>query len=114
MAFSWNRCIICQKTTKEELRCPLRASGDRADPKLVYGSFIQNVFEFIALNTLPVPLSLPLDIDADNLFEKEASWHKSCQFLFSTSKLNKAKERLSRKPKEQSLPVDDEAPACKT
>ena len=115
MAFSWNRCIICQKTTKEELRCPLRASGDGADPKLVYGSFIQNVSEFIALNTLPVPLSLALDIDADNLFEKEASWHKSCHLLFSTSKLNKTKERLSRKPKEeQSVPDDDEAPACKT
>ena len=115
MAFSWNRYIICQKTTKEELRCPLRASGDRADPKLVYGSFIQNVSEFKALNTLPVPLSLPLDIDADNLFEEEASWHKSCHLLFSTSKLNKARERLSRKPNnEQFLPYDDEAPACKT
>ena len=49
MTFSWNRCLICQKTTKEELRCPLRASGDKADPKLVYGSFIQNVSEFNAL-----------------------------------------------------------------
>ena len=49
MAFSWNRCLLRQKTTKEELRCPLRASGDRADPKLVYGSFIQNVSEFNAL-----------------------------------------------------------------
>ena len=49
------------------------------------------------------------------MFEKEASWHKSCHLLFSTSKLNKARERLSRKPnKEQFLPYDDEAPACKT
>ena len=115
MAFSWNRCIICQKTTKEELRCPLRAKGDRADPKLVYGSFIQNVSEFNALNALPVPPFPPLDIDANNFFEKEASWHKSRHLLFSTSKFNKAKERLSRKPKkEQSLPDDDEAPAYKT
>ena len=97
MMFSRSRCIICQKSTSEELRCPLRASGDRADPKAVYTSFLCNVFEFNALEALPIALSMPLDRDVEVLIENDASWHKSCRLQFSTSKLNKAKERLARK-----------------
>ena len=81
----------------EELRCPLRASGDKEDAKVVYSSFLKNVLNFNPVDVLPVPLSLPLDIHADGLIEKEASWHKSCHLQFSTSKLNKAKERVARK-----------------
>lgn len=115
MALSWSRCIICQKTTAEDLRCPLRASGDKVDPRVVYSSFLKNVLEFNTVDALPVPLSLPLDIDEDVLIEKEASWHKSCHLQFSTSKLNKAKERVARKrKKEQAQRDDEEARASKT
>ena len=41
---------MCQKSTSEELRCPLRA---RADPKAVYTSFLRNAFEFNVLEALP-------------------------------------------------------------
>ena len=111
--FSWSRCIICQKSTSEELRCPLGASGDRADPKAVYTSFLCSVFEFNALEPLPIPVSMPLDIDAEVLIENEASWHKSCHLQFSTSKLNKAKERSARKL-EQAQKEDEEMQASKT
>lgn len=112
MAFSWSQCIVCQKSTPEELRCPLRAIGDRADPKAVYSSFVLNVSEFNTLEALPVPLSLPLDIDAEGLIENEASWHKSSHLQFSTSKLNKAKERPARKRK-QAQQEDEEMRASK-
>ena len=97
--FSLSRCIVCQKSTSEELRCPLRASNYRAHPKAVYTSFLCNVLFllFKALEALATALSMPLDIDAEVLIENEASWHKSCHLQFSTSKLNKAKERLARK-----------------
>ena len=108
MALSWNQCVICQKHTTEELRCPLRASGDRADPKAVYSLFLKNAVEFNAVDALPVPLSLPLDTDAEVLVEKGASWHKSCHLQFSSSKLKKAKERIARKRKMEQAEQDDE------
>ena len=113
MVFSWSRCVICQKSTSEELRCPLRASGYRADPEAIYTSFLCNFLEFNALEALPIALSMPLDIEADVLIENEALWHKSCHLQFSTSKLNKAKERLARK-REQAQKEDEEMRASKT
>ncbi|KAJ7381361.1 hypothetical protein OS493_001489 [Desmophyllum pertusum] len=117
MALSWSRCIICQKTTAEELRCPLRACGAKLDPRSVYSPFLQNVSEFNSLEALPISLSLPLDINinVDVLIDKEASWHKSCHLQFSTSKLNKTKERAARKrEKAQAQPEDEEVRASKT
>ena len=64
----------------------------------VYSSFFQNASEFLVLDSLPTNLSLPLGIRGDVLVYK-ASWHKSCHLQFSTSKLNKAKERSARKRK---------------
>ena len=64
-AKSWSRCVICQNSTSEELRYPLKASGDRADPKAVYTSFLCNIFEFNALGAIPIALSMPLDINAE-------------------------------------------------
>ena len=93
--------------------CPLRASADGADPKAVYTSFLCNVYGFNVLEALPIALSMPLDIDAEVLIENEASWHKSCHLQFSTSKLNKAKERLARK-REQAQKEDEEMRASKT
>ena len=49
------------------------------------------------MEALPIALSMPLDIDEEVLIENEASWHQSCHLQFSTSNLNKAKERLARK-----------------
>ena len=56
---------------------------------------------------------MPLDIDAEVLIENEASWHKSCHLQFSTSKLNKANERLARK-REQAQKEHEEMRASKT
>ena len=56
---------------------------------------------------------MPLDIDAEVLIENEASWHKSCHLQFSTSKLNKEKERLARK-REQAQKEDEEIRASET
>ena len=56
MKFNWNLCIICQKDTKEPLRCPLLkpiTCGDITDP---YRSFLSNVNRFKAINDLPTQL----------------------------------------------------------
>ena len=56
---------------------------------------------------------MPLDIDAEVLIENEASWHKSCHLQFSTSKLNKGKDRLARK-QEQAQKEREKMRASKT
>lgn len=96
MSLSWNLCIICQKATCEELRCPSRSHGATLDVKSIYSLFLQNASDFSDIDALPTNLSLPQDIDVDVLVKKEASWHKSCHLQFSTSKLNKAKHRSTR------------------
>ena len=65
------------------------------------------------MEALPIALSMPFDIHAEVLIENEASWHKSFHLQFSTSKLNKAKERLARK-REQGQKEDEEMQASKT
>ena len=115
MGISWSRCIICQTTTTEDLRCPLRACGPCYDPVSVYASFLQNVLEFSSLGALPINVPFALDIDTDVLIKNEASWHKSCYLKFNLSKLQKAKERVSRKrEKEEGQPEEEEkSPALK-
>ena len=93
MPFCWSRCIICQKATDDELRCPLRSHEATLDIRSVYSSFLQNASEFLSLHALPTNLHLALGISIDVLVDNEASWHKSCHLQFRTSKLNKAKER---------------------
>ena len=90
MSFCWSHCIRRQKATDKELRCPLRSHGATLDIRSVYSAFFQKLQRFLALDALPTNLSLPLDISVDVLVDKEASWHKSCDLQFSTSKLNKA------------------------
>ena len=109
MEISWSRCLICQTTTTEDLRCPLRACGPCYDPVSVYASFLQNVLEFSSLGALPVNVPFALDIDTDVLIKNEASWHKSCYLKFNLSKLQKAKERVFRKrEKEEGQPEEEE------
>jgi hypothetical protein len=113
MAFSWSRCIICQKDTSEELRCPLRSRGaDKSDPRSMYNSFLQNVSEFRdSLDViLTVSLTLPLELSVDALIENEAAWHKSCHLQFSKSELNKAKERAAGKRKLDQAKPEQEKP----
>lgn len=105
MEISWSRCLICQTTTTEDLRCPLKACGPCYDPVSVYASFLQNVLEFSSLSALPVNVPFALDIDTDVLIKNEASWHKSCYLKFNLSKLQRAKERVCRKrEKEEGQP----------
>ena len=74
MSFCLSRSIICKKATDEKLRYPLRSHGATLDIRSVYGSFLQNTSEFLALDdALPTNLSLPPNISVDVLADKEPS-----------------------------------------
>ena len=91
----WHQCIICQKSTKEDLQCP--ANSKRKDAGAGYTSFVNNLKEFQNLSIEPAALDVKL-LDAGNgieqtFLDKKASWHKSCRDLFSNTKLERAKKR---------------------
>ena len=53
MIFPWDSCIIYQKGTSAELRCPLRSYDSTLDESSVYSLFLQNVSKFYSLDSLP-------------------------------------------------------------
>ena len=101
MAFFWDRCIICQKISETPLKCPLNANTTDIEHREVYKNFLENAAEFQS-QSLPVELKLDLSTTSvELLIANRASWHKSCRLKFTTSKLEKAKERQSAKRKRE-------------
>lgn len=82
----WNQCIICQKKTKEVLKCPLNAHGKSK----AYENFLTCVHGFRELEQLPVPLMFGEDMDVNQLVTKQGKWHKSCYLKFNENKLQRA------------------------
>ena len=113
MALSWDCCILCQRETKEDLRCPLRTNGNIQGASKVYDLFLNNALEFKKLDALPIDVSIG-NLSTDSLIENKASWHKSCHLQFSLSKLNKTRERVNRKRKDEQTKQDDEVGAPQT
>ena len=88
----WTLCIVCQKATHEQLKCPLNSEGP-GDKSEAYLSFLGNVSEFRKLDQLPVSLKFGEDVDVDQLMRNQAKWHKSCHLKFCTHKLQRARKR---------------------
>ena len=88
MVLSWDRCIICQRETKEDLRCPLRTNGNIQGASKAYDFFLDNALEFKKLDALPIDVSIG-DLSTGSLIENKASWHKSCHLQFSCQSLIK-------------------------
>ena len=56
MEIDWNKCIICQEETTEPLKCPLLGPGT-CDSKIeAYRSFLRNVEQFKAMDSLPTAI----------------------------------------------------------
>ncbi|XP_068749227.1 probable DNA double-strand break repair Rad50 ATPase [Montipora capricornis] len=102
MDFFWDRCIICQRISETPLKCSLNANTTDIDGREVYKNFLENANEFQSQSFLPVELKLDLSTaTVELLIANRASWHKSCRLRFTTSKLEKAKERQSAKRKRE-------------
>lgn len=105
-SIDWEKCVICQDTTKESLKCPLKSNGTPEANRQTYASFLENVRSFRQLNALPVDIHFGEDVDVECLCRNNGSWHKTCHLKFSASKVKKAQERVDRKRKSE-----DEVPA---
>ena len=101
---NWNKCIICQTDTDENLQCP--AESRRTDQGAGYITFSENLARFHELDSIPVTLDIRrLDEGKGvrtTLEERHAKWHKSCRIKFNTTKLQRAEKRECPDPEKTS------------
>ena len=108
MPLNWEECVICQKATKEVLKCPLYSLVPNSLLNTTdYTNFLENVEEFCNIGDLPMEISS--NVTLDNMIRNRGSWHKSCHLKFTKSKLEKAKERYNRKRSSDCLKNDNVA-----
>ena len=88
----WTICI-CQNTKQEELRCPINNKGHY---KAVYSKFLFNVSEFRKLERILVELLFGECMPRNHPIVNETKWHHSCHQKFTTSRLNRVKDKLSK------------------
>ena len=102
MDFLSDRCIICQKISETPLKCPLSANTTDIECRELSRNFLENTDEFQSQSYLPAELKLDLSTTTvELLIANRASWYKSYRLKFTTSKLEKAKERQSAKKREK-------------
>jgi len=92
----WDKCVICQKHTKDDLQCP--ANSKRNDGDAGYASFSNNVLEFKSIDAIPLTgLNIALLDEGqgieETLRQRKAVWHKKCRDIFNNTKLERAKKR---------------------
>ena len=96
MSLNWDLSVICQNTTRESLRCPMKAQSLDTN---IYNTFLSNVTHFKNLSSLPVELKFNMETTTvDDLVSNSAKWHQSCHLKFSSSKLEKVQKRKSVPP----------------
>ena len=93
---NWQECFICQKGTKEKLRCPgLSKSGAG------YSSFSKILNEFVEIGDVPKQLKckdiLKLNTCETDLskilLDNNAKFHNSCRLHFSKSRLERSRSK---------------------
>ena len=103
----WKLCIICQRSTKEALQCPARSK--RKDAGAGYFSFIRSALGYKAEVGIEVT---QIDIESPGIEQTltihNASWHKSCRYLYNNTKLERAKKRKLAKSDKDEDSTDEE------
>lgn len=88
----WAVCVICGGGG--ELKCP--ANSLQGNASEVYQTFSNLVREFREIGELPTSVNFikqGFEVEAKDLLENRAKWHKSCHLKFAQSKLDRVKKR---------------------
>ena len=102
-AIHWGECMICQKVTREELKCP--SNGSRFDAGAVYEAFAGR-FEELRQVSEPSKQHFKLhylfDQDTlpnitDKMLSNNGKWHKNCFVQFNDQHINRLHRRQLRK-----------------
>ena len=92
----WNKCILCQTKTKEDLTCPMKSK--RHDSGTGYSCILNSLREFAKIDSLPftVPVGLYMNDNVGILKQNDAVYHKSCKNKINSTELNRALKRCSQ------------------
>jgi len=107
----WRLCIICQKTSSEDLCCPILGSIDATVYSALWRSS-ENLVVCLLKSTSAIKLGI-------NFVHNKDSWHKQCHQKFNTLMLKRMQLKRRResmvsiegedsctsRPKRQSFPV---------
>ena len=97
----------CQEETSEPLKCPLLGPGT-CDSKIEdYRSFLRNVEQFKAMNSLLTAILFGENESAESFSAHHASWHKSCHLKYN----NFSSKELRREDLAQISPSQEQANA---
>ena len=102
-----NVCIVCAKDLEEPLVSPLTFTKTKALE--VYQVFLAN-YRYMVDHGVPVQAHVPPDISAEELYQRQAAYHKSCRLLFCKSTAERAvkvhlnKLEREKNPKPPPLP----------
>ena len=91
----WKLCVLCQKKTSEDLRCPNHNISD-----------VYSAFDIRKLECLPVKINFGDPSTVQNFVDSNAAWHKQCHQKSNNSKLK------CMQLKNASESVDDDYTIC--
>ena len=88
----WSKCFICQNKTKEQLQCSYNAKLPDCDKiRANYSELAERMLQFKTEGVMPFNIDFNALSGSDDLGQSlycnQASHHKSCKLLFSSSKL---------------------------
>ena len=94
----WNSCIICGDGSKAGMQCPLNNKHLTKDEDKIksYENFLKSLKK-LKDNGVPAEVKVSIDVSADLLLEKRASWHKVCINRFNDEKVEKKIQSFKRK-----------------
>ena len=101
----WNKCILCQKDTKETLSCPANLKKSDSDISTAYANIASNLVKFKQLGELHDGINLEaLDNGtgiAATLKYNAAKWHKKCKDNYNTTKVRRAEKRKAKETEDE-------------
>ena len=93
--FDWNKCIFCQKLTREKLICP--GLSRKSDVGAGYKTLSDHVSGYKELGALPQCVNLNVWDEGDGVestcLRNNACWHPKCRQLLHSTTLDRLRKR---------------------
>ena len=97
VSLDWEKCILCQETTKEQLQCPGNSRRSDIEYGIGYNSLAETIHKFSELGFMPTSLDIEKLDEGVGIpatwMKRKAKWHKTSRNKFSDMKLKRAQQR---------------------
>ena len=97
VSLDWEKCILCQETTKEQLQCPGNSRRSDIEYGIGYNSLAESIHKFSELGFMPTSLDIEKLDEGVGIpatwMKRKAKWHKTSRNKFSDMKLKRAQQR---------------------